>query len=260
MPDEPAAGAARLPAQAYGLFRDACAAADVRSEPGRDASESVTVSLDMQGRVVAVGVVAAWRHRLGNGELSEAVTEAVRDAAMRRMEAWAETYGGASVRTSDEHPQDLNGPYSDRTMLDPEDFHRRLQAVTTDQHLSDADRQTALTELLALAQAIERGIDEVSSRLQATLSATHTGRSPDGHVTVTLTGGGEMSTVRLDRAWLRDAHEINIGRQITAAFRAAYEAVAASGVQRLIADSPLGAAQRATQDPFGLARRLRITD
>jgi hypothetical protein len=66
--------------------------------------------------------------------------------------------------------------------------------------------------------------------------------------------------VRFDRAWLREAHEINVGRQITGAFQSAYEKVAAHGVTRLIADSPLGAAQRATQDPIELARRLRLTD
>jgi hypothetical protein len=47
---------------------------------------------------------------------------------------------------------------------------------------------------------------------------------------------------------------------VTAAFRAAYEQVAVNGVQKLIADSPLGEVQRATQDPFGLAHRLRMTN
>jgi DNA-binding protein YbaB len=126
--------------------------------------------------------------------------------------------------------------------------------------MSDADRRAALTELLELAQAIERGIDEVSGKLQATLNATHTGQSPDRHVRVSMTGAGDVTAVRFDRAWLREAHEINIGRQITAAFGAAYEKVAAHGVRRLIADSALGQVQRATQDPFGLAHRLRMTD
>lgn len=126
--------------------------------------------------------------------------------------------------------------------------------------MSAEDRQAALSELLELAEAIERGIDEVSGKLQGTLTAVYTGHSADRHVSVSMTGGGEPTRMRFDRPWLRQAHEINIGRQLTSAFRAAYEQVAANGVQRLIADSPLGDVQRATQDPFGLARRLRMTD
>jgi hypothetical protein len=41
---------------------------------------------------------------------------------------------------------------------------------------------------------------------------------------------------------------------------AAYESVARGGVQKLIAESRLGQVHRATQDPFGLARRLRLHD
>ena len=100
----------------------------------------------------------------------------------------------------------------------------------------------------------------MSGKLQATVGATHIGQSPDRHVRVTVTGGGEVADVQFSRAWLREAHEANIARQVTAAFHAAYEQAAAHGVDRLIADSPLGEVQRATQDPFGLARRLRLTD
>jgi hypothetical protein len=69
-----------------------------------------------------------------------------------------------------------------------------------------------------------------------------------------------VTDVKFSRAWLHEAHEANIARQITSAFHAAYDQAAAHGVDRLIADSPLGKVQRATQDPFGLARRLRLTD
>jgi hypothetical protein len=77
---------------------------------------------------------------------------------------------------------------------------------------------------------------------------------------VPVAAGGAATAVQVRGAWVRRAHEANIGRQLTSAFRAAYEAAAAHGVQRLIADSPLGEVQRATQDPFGLARRWRIAD
>jgi|tagenome__1003787_1003787.scaffolds.fasta_scaffold20963616_2 DNA-binding protein YbaB len=241
---------ARLCEEGDALLRDARSAAEVTAAPGSDPTGSVRVTLDDQGRVAGVTVVTGWRQRLGTDELAGAVVEAVRDASMRRLEAWGEAYGSAPA----------NGrPVTEHVEFDRDDFQRQLQAAATGQ-MSEADRRAALTELLELVESVERGIDEVSGSLRATLGATHSGQSPDRHVTVTLTGGGEVTAVRLDRAWLREAHEINVGRQVTAAFRTAYEKVAAQGVRRLIADSSLGAVQRATQDPFGLAQRLRLRD
>jgi hypothetical protein len=75
---------------------------------------------------------------------------------------------------------------------------------------------------------------------------------------VTVSGGGDVLEVRYVQAWLLEAHEINIGRQTLAAFRDAYEQAAERGVDRLIAGSSLGEVQRLSQDPFGLARRLRL--
>jgi DNA-binding protein YbaB len=207
------------------------------------------VLLDAQGRVARVTVAAGWRQRLGADALPEAVLQAVRDAAVRRLHAWGEAYG-------DDAP---SGSAAARPPLDRDDFQRRLHAAATGP-MSAEDRRAALAGLLELAESLERGINEVSGKLEATLNATVTGQSPDRHVTVTMTGGGEVTAVRLDRGWLRAAHEINVGRQLTAAFRVADEKVAAQGVGKLIAESPLGEVQRAVQDPLGLARRLRMTD
>lgn len=245
----------RLLDQGESLVRDASSAARAGAATGRDETGSVRVVLDADGRVAAVNVAAAWRRRLGEKGLSEAVLEAVRDAAVRRLEAWGEAYGAGG----DDQLGERSGDAGDRPGVDPGDLQRRLREVATGP-MSESDRRVALTELLELAEAIERGLDEVSGRLRATLAATHTGQSADRHVTVTVTGGGEVTAVRLSRTWLRQAHEANIGRQITAAFRAAYERTAAHSVDKLISDSPLGEIQRAAQDPLGLARRLRLSD
>ena len=254
MSSDPAEAWAHLLEEGAALTDDARIAEQVSAEPGSDSTASVSVTLDGQGHVAAVTVAAGWRRRVGAEGLSDAVLEAVRDAATRRFSAWGDAYGGASGNRTVPAGSGSASAVSDR-----QDFQRRLQEATSG-HMSAEDRRAALTELLALAQAVERGIDEVSERLDATLNATHRGQSPDRHVTVTVSGTGEVSAIRYERSWLRDAHEINISRQSTAAFRAAYEKVAAQGVQKLIADSPLGEVQRATQDPYGLARRLRLTD
>jgi DNA-binding protein YbaB len=255
MADGSVDGLARLVEEGETLARRAWTAQNVPVSSGWDPAGSVNVALDAQGRVSVVTVRADWQRRVSAEDLPGAVVQAVRDASIRRLEAWGTAFGESSEDRSATTAVGAPGPVA----LDRDDFQRRLHAAATGT-MSAEDRRAALLELLELAEAIERGIDEVSDKLQATLNATYTGQSPDRHVTVTMTGGGEPTAVRFDRSWLREAHEINIGRQLTAAFHAAYDHVAAQGVPKLIADSALGEAQRRTQDPFGLAHRLRLTD
>jgi DNA-binding protein YbaB len=218
----------------------AAAAAYVR---GSDSTESVTVSLNGDGHVAAVQVAAGWRQRLDPDDLGDAVLEAAQAAAVARLAAWGEAY-------TKESPAAATPPVR-------EDFAEQLNEVAT-ARMSSADGRAALLELLAMAEAVEQGLDEVSARLQSTIDAAHVGRSADRHVTVTVTGGAEVTGVRYDRGWLRDAHEANIGRQTVSAFAAAYAVAARSGVDRLVAESSLGEVQRAALDPLGLARRLRL--
>lgn len=247
MPEEPLDALARLADEGESLARRAWTAESLPASPGSDPTGSVTVTLDPRGRVSTVKVSAGWRARVGAEELPGAVVAAARDASIRRLSAWGGAFGESSGERS-----------ATPVPLDRDDFQRRLRDAATGA-MSAEDRRAALSELLELAEGIERGIDEVSGKLRATLDAAYTGQSPDRHVTVTLTGGGEPTAVRFDRNWLRQAHDINIGRQLTAAFGAAYEKVAVQGVTKLIADSGLGEVRRRTQDPFGLARRLRMT-
>lgn len=263
MPDDRLDSLPRLVEEGEALLRDARAAAQASADPGSDATGSVSVRLNAQGQVIGVSVATGWQRRLGADGLPDAVVEAVRDATVRRLTAWGSAYGQdranrSEVATGTPFGAPASAAMADPVPLDRDDFQQRLQAAAT-APMSGEDRRAALLELLALAEAIERGIDDVSGKLQATLDAIYSGQSPDRHVTVSMTGGGEVTAVRFDRAWLREAHEINVGRQITAAFSAAYQQVAAHGVDKLIADSPLGQVQRATQDPLGLARRLRMT-
>lgn len=246
MPGDRLTDSERLREQAVAAREHAwAAAAGARDARGTDRTGAVTVSLDGDGHVAAIQVAAGWRHRLDPDELGDAVREAAQAAAVERLASWGEAYADDSPVAAEVPPHD--------------GFAQQLQNAAT-ARMSSADGRAALMELLAMAEAVERGLDEVSANLQSTVDATHTGRSPDRHVTVTVTGGGEVAGVRYDRGWLRDAHEINIGRQTLSAFTAAYAAAARSGVDRLIADSPIGEVQRAAQDPFGLARRLRLHD
>jgi DNA-binding protein YbaB len=222
------------------LLRRARMAAEAAGGAGSDSTGSVTVTVDEQGRVASVAVAGRWRSEIRDEQLGEAVTEAVRDASIRRLTAWGAAY---------------TAPAPPEPAPSTNTLQERLDSVSS-APLSEAEREAALVALLEVVESIEQGIDEVSGRLQRTLNATHVGYSPHREVAVELTGGGEVTVVRFDRRWLRDAHDANLTRQITAAFRAAYEKVARNGVQNLIAESPLGAARWVTQDPFGFVRRF----
>jgi DNA-binding protein YbaB len=224
------------------LRRRAWSAAKAPGEPGSDETGSVTVTLDEHGRVANVTVAAHWRSRLAEENLGGAVVEAVRDAEMQRLNAWGEAY--AEPATSESVPSVA-------------DLQQRLDSIDS-AALPEAEREAALVALLEVVESIEQGLDEVTSRLEQTLSATHAGHSLHREVTVELTGGGDVTSVRFDRRWLRDAHDANLARQLTVALRAAYEQVSTHGVQRFIADSPLGHAQTVMRDPFGFARRFGL--
>lgn len=78
----------------------------------------------------------------------------------------------------------------------------QLGELTTGK-LDGRQRRAALEELLAMAEAIERGLDQLSGQLQAQLAAEYTGRSQGGHVTVKVSGAGAIGEVRYDRAGWR---------------------------------------------------------
>jgi DNA-binding protein YbaB len=190
MSDDRLARSARLLEQSS-AFRDrAHAAAGVASSAtGSDVTGSVTVTLDGEGRVSAVRIRAGWRDRVEAGVLGDAVREAVQAAAVNRLAAWGQAF-------SDEVP--AASPAS-AERLDRDGLADQLHQLSSGR-MSAEDGRAALLELLAMAEDLERGIDEVSAGLASVESATHTGRSADRHVTVTLTGSGEVSALRYDRA------------------------------------------------------------
>jgi DNA-binding protein YbaB len=231
---------AGLRADGEALLRRTRRAVRAPADPGSDRTGSVAATLDEQGRVAAVSVAARWRSDLADEHLGEAVVEAVQDAAMKRLTAWGDAYADFVAPEPAPSTGGLHGGLASIDSLS----------------LPEAEREAALVALLEVVESIERGLDEVSGKLQHTVNAIHIGHSPHREVTVEVTGGGDVTAVRFDRRWLRNAHEADLARQLTAAFRAAYAQAAAHGVQQLIADSPLGEAQWVMQDPIGFVRRF----
>jgi DNA-binding protein YbaB len=217
---------------------------------GTDESGLVSVTLAAVGHVQEVRVERGWREQLGAAGLGAAVREAAAAAATARLEAW----GDAFIEQEDSpDPRPRPMPLTFETTA------HQLDELATGK-LDGSQRRAALEELLAMAEAIERGIDQVSGQMQAHLDAEYTGRSQGGHVTVKISGAGAIDEVRYDPRWLLEAHELNIGRETTDAFRAAYRRAGERTVADMVANSPLGEIQALGQDPLGLARRLYLRD
>jgi DNA-binding protein YbaB len=234
--------------RAEGLVREAGAAkAGLGTAAGSDPSGAAGVVLGGDGRVESVTVAADWRKLLPTGALENALGAAIGAAGTARLEAWAQAVADPAAVPAPGLPLEV-----------PTDFARRLQEAATAE-VTQESGTAALNEVLSLLQQVEQGLDEVSAKLNETVNRQLTGRSGNGQATVTVSGGGEFQEIRYERRWLRQAHAVDIERQTLAALHDAYAKVDRAGVAQLIAASPLGEAQRAVQDPFGLARRMRLT-
>jgi DNA-binding protein YbaB len=217
---------------------------------GSDRSGAVTVTISGPGHVRAVAVDRSWRTELGVGGLGAAVQEAVDAAVTARTAAWSEAFV-----EQDEAPDPRARPMP----LTHETPAYQLNELATG-NLTGSQRQAALEELLAMVEAIEQGVDGATAQIEAHLDARYTGRSRNGHVSVTVTGGAAVAEVRYDSRWLMEAHEININRETTEAFLAAYQRAGERTLADLVAQTPLGEVQALGQDPLGLARRLYLRE
>ena len=227
--------------------RMAAAQAHSTDFTGTDAEGLVSVTVTSAGHVREVTVQRGWRERLGPAGLAAAVRDAAGAAATARLAAWGDAFTAQGEPPARPAPLPHETPAYQLVELAPG-------------KLVGSRRRAALEELLAMAEAIERGIDEVSTQLKAQLDAEYAGRSRSGHVTVALTGAGAVAEVRYDSRWLMEAHELNIGRETTDAFQAAYRRAGERTVADMVARSPLGEIQPLSQDPLGLARRLHLRE
>lgn len=217
---------------------------------GVDDSGTVTVQVEASGDVHDVRVRQGWREQIGLDGMADAVREALVHAGNARLRAWAEMfaeqYGGPEPRA--------------RPMPLPADtFAFQLDEMAT-AGLTGTRLRVALEELLAMAQTVEDGIDQMAERMRSQLDARHVGRSRSGHVIVTVTGSNDIAEIQYDMGWLARANERNIERETFEGLRAAYQQVSRRSATDVIAQGPLREIQALGQDPLGLARRLSLRD
>jgi hypothetical protein len=146
MSGDPLEDSGRLLAEATAARQQARGAAAAANARGTDSSGAVTVALDGDGHVAMDQVAAGWRRRVDPDDLGDAVREAVQVAAGMRLAARGEAY-------ADEPAPSATPPVRD-------DFAEQLREGAT-ARMSSADGRAALRELLAMAEAVEQGLDEL---------------------------------------------------------------------------------------------------
>ena len=218
------------------------------SYSGNDETGIITANLGVDGEVAGIVVGRDWRQKIGVERMAAAVQEAVRAAAIGRVQVWSEAFVEQD-EADDPAPRPM-------ALLD-DTFAQRLSDAAS-LRMTREDSEATLRQLLALAEAIEDSIDQVSDQIQAAMNASYTGRSQSHNVSVTMTGGGDLTGIQYDKYWLMDASDIAISRETTEAFQAAYRQFGQQTTNDIIARSPLGEVKDLSEDPLALARRLNL--
>ncbi|GIE53494.1 YbaB/EbfC family nucleoid-associated protein [Actinoplanes nipponensis] len=189
----------------------AAAEAAVAEAAGRDPSERVRVVLAALGRVASVEIDPHWRTRIDPGDLRAAVLAACQEAGRRRLETWAAELGRSDGRPGTSAPG--------RT---PDAGPRPVEVASGP---AEESSHESIRRLWGLLQEATDRLDDVVRDAAARSRDVLTGRDPGGHVTASLTGGGELTDLTLDETWAAAAGAREIGAALTAAITDGYAAV-----------------------------------
>jgi len=217
---------------------------------GDDSTRTVSVTLDAAGLVSDVRVGRGWADHLRPDTLGPAVSEAIAIALGSRTQRWATEFA--------EQEREPSEPVLRPAPTPGDSLAGQLTEVARqDAHGPSGGTLDAVLEMLT---TLNVSIEEVSAQVREHLATTVTGQSPMGHVSVTMTGAGDVTDLHYQGGWTERAHPTNIGRETTEALRDAYRQIAAHDTQSIIDASPLGQLRDLTSDPVALARRLHLRD
>jgi DNA-binding protein YbaB len=216
----------------------AAAEAAAAEASGRDPSEHVRVVLAALGRIASVHVNPRWQTRIGPGELGAAVLAAYREAGSRRVETWAAEIGRAGV-----HP-----PSSTR-------YSMPIAGPATGP--ADDSSHESIRRLWYLLQDATDRLDDVVRAAAIRSRAVVTGRDPGGHVTASLSGGGELTDLTVDEAWATEAGDSDIGSALTSAITDGY-AMVDQGARESTGQWPFPDLERVSGSPAALLATLGL--
>lgn len=203
---------------------------------GTDESGQVRAMLDRDGGFESVRIGFAWRQQFGSERLSPAIVEAVVAAKTARLEAWTNAFGEV---------EDVPARRA-RPSADGDPVVEAMRALTqSSQNSAEAAFRAADNVLSDLVE----GLDEANSLLDAHADSTFKGRSSSGHVTATVSGGGDLKTVDFDRRWIGRAHDANLSRETTGAILRAVKAAREQGLTALLQTTKIAQIARLATDP-----------
>jgi DNA-binding protein YbaB len=203
---------------------------------GADESGEVRVLLDRDGSFESVRIGFAWRQKFGPERLSPLIVEAIGAAKTARLEAWAHAFGEV-----DDEPAPRARPSADGDPI----VTAMRELTENPQNAPEATFQAANTVLTDLID----GLDEANRLLDAHADSTFKGRSSSGHVTVTVSGGGELQSVDFDRRWIERAHDANVSREATEAILRAGKEAREQGLSAILQTTKIAQIARLATDP-----------
>lgn len=218
-----------------------------RPVEGNDATNQVSVSVSPQGHLTAVRIRAGWEQSLSAPELGPAVLSAMADAGATFAVEW-----GTSLSDELDAPTPQTRPLPSFATS----IAAGLDEVNTTAALASNDR-ASLEAMVEMLEGMLGEIDSVSDEVQAVTSRTFTGNASGADVTVTLTGAGTVSDIRVAQSATRH-HAANISRYIMAAYDDALrQASSTRGVDEILEQSVFGELNRLSTDPTALSNRFR---
>lgn len=211
-----------------------------------DASGSIGVSYDAAELTLTLTVRHGWQSSYHPSELGPAIVQTVAVLAGERLKQWTESVGESSEAPA---PQTRPIAPSSRSVA----AHMQ-DAVTA---AGDSfDVTTAMSELMAMLQEVNAGIESVMTIAKQRAQAEHVGKSASGKVTATVDGSGTLTSLVFDENWLRDRQAAEITKAANDAVEAAARVAKAATPQNALVGTPLEKYAEALTDPEALSRIL----
>lgn len=181
------------------------------SARGRDATESVEVTIDDAGLPTTVSIEPEWEEELAPAALGGAVLEAYTAAVADGMSTWSAALeqGGWQTQVDELRERDAAGPSSADPLPSP-----AVVAAPASSGVAPPDLGTLLEEAIGSLQASRARAAEPAV---APLAA---GKGGGGRVTVELTSTGLQACV-IDASWATNQEADTLVSAISGALRAA---------------------------------------
>lgn len=209
-----------------------------RTFTGADESGTVTIRVQVDGRVVGVALHEDWRRRIGEAGLAKAVAESIANATRAAAAGWATSVADAGTQH--------NVPGSVPNIEPPP------PALTRNATIPISAR-----ELLGLLRDAEAQLADFQALAQQQASTEVCAAGPAGAIHVAAKGG-VVVRIDCDRRWLATADDHRVERELAEALGKALPGVRHQMREAVRLAGPLGELVAHLDDPVDLLRRLGL--